>query len=287
MAFANEPCAGVRQMSSNDDAAASSTFVSWDGDGYELQMGRWSRRLAPLFADFTGVTGAKRILDVGCGTGSLSFCLARNPEIVSVRGLDFSPAYINHAKHLNSDARLSFQVGDACALPFPDASFDLTLSMLVLQFIPQADLAVREMRRVTRPGGTVAAATWDTRGSLVSLRMIFDIAAMLDRNGNELRGRAYTRPMSRPGDLARAWREAGLADVVQEMLTIRMDFTSFADFWTPAEGEDGPVAEYVRTLDVAARAKLRAMVELAYLDGESDGERSYAATAWVVKGKVP
>src|SRR5258708_28798748 len=178
--------------------AISSTFVSSDGDGYEFQMGRWSRRLAPLFIDFSGIGGADRVLDVGCGTGSLSLCLARNPEIVSVRGLDFSPAYIDHAKRQNRDARLDFQVGDACALPFPDASFDHALSMLVLQFIPYADLAVREMRRVTRPGGTIAAATWDARGGLVSHRMIFDAAAMLDQNGNERRAMAYTRPMSRP-----------------------------------------------------------------------------------------
>ena len=71
------------------------------------------------------------------------------------------------------------------------------------------------------------------------------------------------------------------------MLTIRMDFASFADFWAPAEGKDGPVAEYVGTLDVEAKTKLRNMVELAYLDGEADGSRSYAATAWVVKGKAP
>jgi SAM-dependent methyltransferase len=119
MAFANDPCAGVRQMTSNDDAAASSTFVSLDGDGYELQMGRWSRRLAPLFADFTGVTGAKRILDVGCGTGSLSFCLARNPEIVSVRGLDFSPAYIDHAKRLNSGPASAFKSATLAPCHFP------------------------------------------------------------------------------------------------------------------------------------------------------------------------
>ena len=93
--------------------------------------------------------------------------------------------------------------------------------------------------------------------------------------------------MSRPGDLARAWHDAGLTDVVQDMLTIRMDFASFADFWAPIEGKDGPVAEYVGTLGAEARARLRDMVRLAYLDGESDGPRSYAATAWVVKGKVP
>jgi len=267
--------------------AVSSTFVTSDGEGYELQMGRWSRRLAPLFVDFAGITGARRVLDVGCGTGNLSFCLARNPEVTGVHGVDLSPAYVAHAKHHNHDVRLSFEVGDACALPFPEAAFDDALSMLTLQFIPRADLAVREMRRVTRPGGTVAAATWDTRGGFVCLRMIFDIAAMLDRNGNERRARAYTRPMSRPGDLACTWRDAGLIEVIQDMLTIRMDFACFADFWAPAAGKDGPVAEYVSTLDPETKARLRSMVELAYLDGEADGDRSYAATAWVVKGIVP
>lgn len=267
--------------------AISSTFVSADGDGYELQMGRWSRRLAPLFIDFAEIAGAERILDVGCGTGSLSFALARNPGVGSVSGIDFSRAYVEHAKRRNRDARVDFEVGDACALPFPGGAFDHSLSMLVLQFVPQAGIAVREMRRVTRSGGTVAAATWDTRGGLVCFRMIFDTAAMLDRKGNERRAREYAKPLSHPGGLARAWRDAGLLDVVQDMLTIRMDFTSFADFWAPAEGRDGPVAEYVGTLDTESKRKLRDAVELAYLDGETDGARSHAATAWVVKGRAP
>jgi SAM-dependent methyltransferase len=265
----------------------SSTFAASDGDRYEVQMGRWSRRLAPLFIDFAWITDGERVLDIGCGTGSLSFCLARDPRIGSVCGIDLSPAYIEHAKRRNRDPRIDFEVGDACALPFPVSSFDHALSLLVLQFIPQAELAVREMRRVTRRGGTVAAATWDTRGGLVSFRLIFDTAAALDPYGNEGRGRAYTRPMSRPGDLARAWHCAGLTDVVDGMLTTRMEFACFADFWAPSEGKDGPVADYVGTLGVEAREKLRDMVELAYLDGEGDGPRSYAATAWVVKGKVP
>jgi hypothetical protein len=74
---------------------------------------------------------------------------------------------------------------------------------------------------------------------------------------------------------------------VQEMRTIRMDFASFADFWGPAEGGDGPIAEYVNTLDSEVKSRLRDVVELAYLDGDADGERSYAATAWVVKGRAP
>jgi SAM-dependent methyltransferase len=266
--------------------AVSSTFVAADGDGYEAQMGRWSRRLAPLFVDFAGISGGS-VIDVGCGTGSLTFALAQNDKIKTVRGLDFSPAYIDHASRYNTDPRLEFQTGDACALPFPDAVFDHALSMLVLQFVPQADLAVQEMRRVVRPGGTVAAATWDSRGGLVYYRLFFDTAAMLDPKAGERRARAYSRPMTRPGDLDRAWRAAGLQNVVGGMLTIRMDFASFSDYWTPNEGKDGPIAAYVGTLDPEMKAKLRTTVELAYLDGDPDGPRSYAATAWVVKGTVP
>jgi ubiquinone/menaquinone biosynthesis C-methylase UbiE len=264
-----------------------STFSATNGQAYELQMGRWSRRLAPLFVGFAGIAGAVRVLDVGCGTGSLSFCLARDPRIVRVRGVDTSAVYIAHASRRNEDPRLDFLVGDACALPFPDASFDHAVSMLALQFVAQPELAVREMRRVTRPGGTVAAATWDARGGFVALRMIFDSAAMLDTNGLDARAAAYTRSMSRPGDLERVWRAASLRNVMQDMLTIRMDFAAFADFWAPMEGREGPVAEYVASLGMEARLRLRAAVERAYLDGEGDGHRSYAATAWVVKGEVP
>lgn len=250
-------------------------------------MGRWSRRLAPLFVDFVGDVSDSRILDIGCGTGSLSFSLAQNPKVAGVVGLDYSSAYIAHANSSNRDPRLTFQVGDACDLPFAEASFGHTLSLLALQFIPQSRVAVREMRRVTHPGGTVAAATWDTRGGFVVHRMVFDAAAMLDPNGNERRARAYTRPMTRPGELARVWCEAGLRDVVQETRTIRMDFASFADFWTPAERGEGPIAAYFKTLEPEMKIKLRDAVELAYVDGEADGPRSYSATAWVVKGKVP
>jgi SAM-dependent methyltransferase len=265
---------------------AATTFVSSDGDGYELQMGRWSRRLAPTFIKFAEITAAEQVLDVGCGTGILSLCLADNPRIARVTGLDLSPAYVGHAKLMNRDSRVDFEVGDACALPYADATFDHALSMLVLQFIPQAERAVREMRRVTRAGGTVAAATWDTSGGLVTYRMVFDTAALIDRDGEALRAKAYARPLCRPGELARTWRGAGLLDVVEDMLTIRMDFTSFADYWAPAEGREGPVAAYVSTLDAEARSRLREAVRLAYLHGEPDGPRSYTATALVVRGKV-
>lgn len=269
------------------NACETSTFVSGNGDGYELQMGRWSRRLAPLLIDFAGFSRAECVLDVGCGTGSLSLALLQNPQIGGICGIDRSAEYVQYAERCRDDVRLRFQVGDACRLPFPDGSFDHSLSMLVLQFVPEVDLAVREMRRVTRPGGTVTAATWDTRGGFVAQRMIFDTAAMLDECGREWRARSLVRPMSRPGELQRVWLAAGLRNVVQDMRTIRMDFACFDDFWSPAEGREGPIAEYVTALESEARARLREAVRLAFLDGEDDGPRSYAATAWVVRGEVP
>jgi SAM-dependent methyltransferase len=267
--------------------SASSTFTAADGDGYELQMGRWSRLLAPRLIDFAGVAGGGRVLDLGCGTGNLALRLAENPDIGSVVGVDFSPIYIDHARRRSSDPRITFEVGDACALTFEDASFDHTLSMLVLQFIPGAETAVREMRRVTRPGGTVAAATWDTRGGFVPYRLFFDTAAAVDPGAVARRAKAYTRPMTRPGELERAWRAAGLVDVAQDIVSIRMEFASFADFWAPIDGRDGPLADYVSGLEVDVKEKVRDAVERAYLDGDTDGSRSYVATAWVVKGAVP
>jgi hypothetical protein len=93
--------------------------------------------------------------------------------------------------------------------------------------------------------------------------------------------------MTRPGELAKAWRDAGFNDVVETTIGIRMEFSSFADYWAPYTGKDGPVAEYISTLNEAERDRLRQAVEAAYLDGETDGPRSYAALAWAVRGTAP
>src|SRR5262245_18252927 len=124
-------------------------------------------------------------------------------------------------------------------------------------------------------------------GGLTIGRMFWDTAAMLDPSAVERRSKVYSRPMSRPGDLARAWQAAGFDDVVDGMITIRMDFACFEDFWNPMQGTDGPFAEYVSTLPIEGKNKLRDAVRLAYIDGEPDGARSYTATAWAVKGRVP
>jgi hypothetical protein len=136
------------------------------------------------------------------------------------------------------------------------------------------------------PGGTITAATWDTRGGVVVQRMFFDTAAVLDPDASARRAMACTRPMSRADGLRKAWADAGLVDVVQDSLTIRMEYESFADYWSSIDG-NGPYADYLRTLAAETKLRLRRLIETAYHDGEQDGPRSYAATARAIKGRVP
>ena len=265
----------------------SSTFVASDGDAYEIQMGRWSRRLAEPFLDFTGTADGEEVLDVGCGTGNLAFAIAQRANVKSIKGIDFSAAYVENARSHNRNPQITFDVGDAAALPYGDASFDRVLSMLVLFFIPNAKKAVAEMKRVARPGSTVGATLWDARGGMVINRMFADTAAVLDPRANELRARAFTRPLGHPGDLGRAWREAGFVDVKEAMLTIRMEFENFEDYWRPYMGGQGPYADYASKLIPEEQATLRHHLQRAYLDGDPDGYRSYVAVADAVTGTKP
>lgn len=259
-----------------------------DSDAYERQMGRWSKRLAEPFLDFAGAIDGERVLDVGCGNGSLTFAIANRSKPSSLVGVDRTPAFIERAKAKNTNPVIGFQLGDACALPFPDASFDRVLSLLVLHFIPDTAKALSELRRVARRGATVAAAVWDGRGGFVAQRMFFDIAAMVDPvGGGQARAQQFTRPLCRPSELETAWRAAGFENVVATTVMTRMEFADFDDFWTPYLGRQAGGAAYVATLTDGQREKLRESLRLAYLDGEPDGPRSYAAIAWAVKGTVP
>jgi ubiquinone/menaquinone biosynthesis C-methylase UbiE len=122
-----------------------------NAEAYELIMGRWSRRLAPQLIQFGGLRDGDRVLDVGCGTGSLTFILPEFANISAVVGVDLVEGYVEFAKSHNKDSRITFQQGDACNLPLEDKSFDRAFSMLVLHFIPDSVKALSEMRRVSGP----------------------------------------------------------------------------------------------------------------------------------------
>lgn len=264
-----------------------SSFTVQSADGYEQLMGRWSRQLAPLFIDFAGIADGERVLDVGCGTGSLTFALPRAADLGDIVAIDFSPVFVEAARRANSDPRIKVQQADACALPFADASFDRALALLVLHFVPEAGKAVAEMRRVTRPGGVVAAAVWDHFGGLPGMRMVLDTAAMLDENAEQMRGRYCFQPMMQPGEMVQSFRAHGLEKVEQTSLMIRMDYQSFEDFWQPISAGEGPLGKYVGALDSGQRVKVDAAVKAAYRAGQPDGPRSFAAVAWACRGVVP
>ena len=264
-----------------------SMFNAHDADSYEQMMGRWSRRLAPLFIEHAGAAAGERLLEVGCGTGSLTFTLARTVPFRELTAIDYADVYVAAARARNRDPRIRIEQGDAAALPFPDAHFDRALSLLVLHFVADPAGAVAEMRRVTRPGGVVAAAVWDSGGGMIALRMFWDTAAMLDAAAVDRRGRAMSNAVVAPGGLARLFRAAGLADVDERALLIRMDHTGFADYWGPILRGEGPMGGYVAGLGEAERARLEGHLRAAYLAGAPDGPRSFAAVAWSCRGVVP
>ena len=148
-----------------------------------------------------------------------------------------------------------FEVGDARQLVFANGSFDRTLSLLVLNFIPDPAKALDEMIRVTRPGGTVAAAVWDYGQGMEMLRVFWDEAIALSP-AMDARDERHM-PLSRKGELAGLWREHGLQDVVEETLTIQTRFVSFDDYWSPFLEKQGPAGEYVASLPAGERDQLR------------------------------
>jgi SAM-dependent methyltransferase len=251
-------------------------------EAYENAMGRWSRRLAPLLIKFGGLADGDRVLDVGCGTGSLTRALPQIGNIASCTGVDLTEAYVEFARSRNTNPHINFRAADARALPFEDNSFDRAFSMLVLQFIPDAARAVVEMRRVVQPEGTTTAAVWDVYGGMPHARMMWDIAAALDPSIEP----PLFRPLSQPNEMATLWRELGLLDVEQTSILIRMEFLGFDDYWLPLTSE-GPMAQFVAGLSASARATLTEHVRRAYVANLPDGPRSFACVAWACRGTVP
>lgn len=267
-------------------AAVNFKFEARSGQAYEQMMGRWSQILAPLFIKFSGIADGDRILDVGCGTGSLTFGLPAAANVARVAAIDRSDVYVEYARSRNADPRISIEQADASALPFADDCFDRALSMLVLQFMPEPERAVAEMRRVVRSGGTVAAAVWDSYGGMPHQRMMWDTAAVLDPDAKP--PRSLLRPVTSSAGLADIWRQGGLRDVGQTSLTIRNEFANFEDYWQPyTTGEGGAPSQYISSLLEPKRVQLKEHLRRAYESNLPDGPRSFIMVAWACKGIVP
>lgn len=256
-----------------------------DGQGYELLMGRWSLPLGHEFVRFAGVEGAGRVLDVGCGTGSLVAAVLSADPAAEVVGVDPSAELVEAARGLVRDPRSRFETGDAQRLSFPDGAFDRALSMLVLNFVPDPGAAAAEMRRVTRPGGRVAACVWDYGGEMVMLRWFWDAAVALDPSAaprHEAR-----MPLCRRGELEALWRAAGLTEVREAGITIDLRFSSFADYWEPFLTGIGPSGGYAASLAPPARIALEARLRREIWNDRPAEERVLPARAWAVVGTVP
>jgi SAM-dependent methyltransferase len=264
-----------------------STFNARDAEAYERVMGRWSRRLAGPFLDFAGVDRGA-VLDVGCGTGSLTFLLAgRAPAISSLAAIDVAPSYIAYAQANNRDPRVTFECADAGSLPFAEGSFDHCLSLLALHLMSDPGRAMGEMVRVTRSGGTIAGAVWDVRRGLPHARLFLDTAAMFDPAAVAVRDRYMTVPLAQQGELEGLWRSHGLKVVEQTTVSVRFDFACFADYWEPFRTGEGTMGGYVAALDPAASERLGRHVRAAYEAGAKDGPRSFVASAWLCRGRLP
>ncbi|SRR5258708_6465643 len=265
----------------------SSTFISKGADGYDQYMGRWSRRLAPLFLDFAGSADGERIIDVGCGTGSLTFLIPDRANVSSIEAMDYEEQFVEALRQRNTDHRITASQGDACALPFEENQFDRALSMLVLHFVSDPLRAVGEMRRVVRPGGVVAATVWDTFGGMPSQRMFWDTICVIEPGAVARRSAALVRPMTFPGQMKRAFADSGLQQIAEATLTIRMEFANFDDYWLPLINGQGTLAAFLSTLPEGVPESVQTSVRQAYLCDQADGPRSFASTAWAVKGTVP
>src|SRR3954451_10595901 len=262
------------------ETSMTSEFNVHNAAGYEQLMGRWSRRLARLFIDFTGVAEGERILDVGCGTGSLTFALAKAADLAEIVAVDYSLVFVEEAIRRNTNPRIKVRQADACALPFEGGTFDRALALLVLHFVPEAGKAVAEMRRVVRPGGVVAAAVWDHLGGMPGMRMMWDTLAAQDEEARRMRGLYCFQPMMRPGEMREAFIAQGLSKVEETELLIRMEYEKFADYWEPIAAGEGPLGKYVAGLDPARRGQADEAIKAAYEAGQPDGPRSFVAVSW-------
>ena len=252
---------------------------------YEERMGRWSRQLAPLFVEFVDVQDGEKLLDVGCGTGSLSATLVRVTRASKIVGIDPSKGFIEYARTQGADPRVTFDLGDAQSLPYPDASFDRCMALLAVDHIPDAPKAIIEMRRVTKTSGVVATTMWDRSRDNELYGCFWDAVEAIDTTAK--------RPFGRQGSygsaeaLSQLWTGAGLTDIEVTDLSMRCRFSSFDELWQRCLNAEGPAGVCMERLSADSREALRKAMRRNVLGDGPDEPISLKAKAWAVRGVVP
>jgi SAM-dependent methyltransferase len=250
-----------------------------------MYVGRWSRVAARDFIHWLQPEPGLRWLDVGCGTGAFTATLLTAAEPAWVVGIDPSPQFVEHAKTTMLDPRASFAVGDAMRLDFDDGAFDAVASALALNFVPDPQTGAREMARVVRPGGLVAAYVWDYAREMRMMRAFWESAVELDPAAAELdEGRRF--PLCEPDALTVCFSSGGLTKVEVTAFDVDMRFRDFNDYWMPFLGGQGPAPAYATSLDEPERDRLRDLI-LSRLPTAPDGSIRLVGRAWAVKGSVP
>lgn len=214
-------------------------------------MGRYSVPLAPRFADFAGVTAGQRVIDVGCGPGALTAELLRRLGPAAVSAVDPSEPFVAAARERHPG--VSVRRAPAEQLPFGEQAFDAALAQLVVHFMAHPVTGLREMARVTRKHGVVAACVWDHAGGRGPLGLFWEAAHELDPEVEDeslLAG-------AREGHLAELFEAAGLHDIEESALSVTVEHPSFEDWWEPFTLGVGPAGGYVAGLDENRQAQLR------------------------------
>lgn len=244
-------------------------------DAYGRFMGRFSEPLAERFVALADVGPGQRALDVGCGPGALTARLVQRLGASSVAAVDPSSAFVAAVRERLPD--VDARQGGAERLPFDDATFDAAMAQLVVHFMGDPVAGVREMARVTRPGGSVAACVWDHAGGSGPLAAFWTAVRDLDPGARD----ESALPGARAGDLEALFERAGLRDVEPSSLTVQVDFATFQQWWEPFTYGVGPAGAHVTVLDEARRELLRRHCE--ELLGR--GPFTISASAWCARGR--
>jgi len=227
--------------------------VSFDvaADAYSRFMGRFSEPLADVFVRWVGMQPGDRALDVGCGPGALTARLVDRLGPDSVAAVDPSEPFVAAARR--RFPAVDVRSAAAEQLPYPDHAFDAALAQLVVHFMADPVAGLREMGRVTRPGGAVAACVWDHASHRGPLATFWRAVKDLDPDARGEAGLAGAQE----GHLAELCTAAGLVEVESGLLTVEVGFASFDDWWEPYTLGVGPAGSYVTGLDDEHRERLR------------------------------